>query len=52
MQPKLVLVDFEITSQRALKHNFPGIKIKDCWFHFRKATMKKHFQLRLNRFIE
>ena len=45
MQPKLALGDFEIAAQRALKHHFPGIKIKGCWFHFRKAIMKKAFSI-------
>ena len=45
MLPKLALGDLEIAAQRALKHHFPGIKIKGCWFHFRKAIMKKAFSI-------
>ena len=45
MQPKLALGDFEIAAQRALKHHFPGIKIKGCWFLFRKANMEKAFSI-------
>jgi hypothetical protein len=45
MRPDLVMADFEVAAQKALKHHFPGVRIKGCWFHFRKAIMKKAFSI-------
>ena len=42
---KTVLTDFETALQNALKLVFEDVEVKDCWFHFNQAIMRKLFSL-------
>ena len=45
LNPTVIYADFEEAAQRAARHHFPSCIIKGCWFHFRKAIMKKAFSI-------
>ena len=47
INPKSILIDFEAAVQKAAKLEFPGIKVKGCFFHFCQAIYKKLVELGL-----
>ena len=37
LNPKIIMIDFELAAIKAFKRTFPSAEIKGCFFHFSKA---------------
>ena len=44
LAPKFGHTDFEQAVRKALKHCYPGIQLKGCYFHFEQAIGRWMFQ--------
>ena len=44
LQPRLVLADFEKSSRKAYKFNFPGVRLRGCYFHYKQAIGRWIYQ--------
>lgn len=40
--PKVVHIDFEMAISNALKHHFPNVAIRRCYFHFKQTIYRKY----------
>lgn len=52
MKPKEFMSDWEAGLRKSLRTNFPGIVLRGCWFHLKRAVWLKVVKLNLKRFIK
>lgn len=41
LQPKHLMIDFELVSKNAFEYHFPNIQVRGCFFHVSQSLIKK-----------